>query len=76
MVYETGLLVGGVSIVTACVQKVKFFVKKNGVWTFGCGFQDKPLQDDEEFDVRVAELGDVKVLYVKPKHASHESDNE
>ena len=30
MVYETGLLVGGISIVTACVSKFKFYVKKNG----------------------------------------------
>ena len=76
MVLETGLLVGGISIVTACVQKFKFYIKRNGQVTWGCGFQDKPLVDDDEFDVRVAELGDVKVLYVKPKHASHESDNE
>ena len=50
--------------------------KKNGVWNFGCGFLDKPLVDDDEMEVKIAELGDVKVLYVKPKHASHESDNE
>ena len=76
MVYETGLLVGGVGIVSACIAKLKCYVKKNGVWSFGCGFQEQPLVDDNEYDVKVAELGDVKVLYVKPKHASHESDNE
>ena len=51
MVYETGLLVGGVGIVSACIAKVKCYVKKNGVWSFGCGFQDKPLQDEDEYDV-------------------------
>lgn len=76
MVYETGIVVGGVGIVSACIAKVKCYVKKNGVWSFGCGFQDKPRQDEDEYDVKVAELGDVKVLYVKPKHASHESDND
>ena len=50
--------------------------KQNGVWNFGCGFQDAPLQDEDEYDVKIAELGHVKVLYVKPKHASHESDND
>ena len=76
MVYETGLLVGGVGIVSACIAKVKCYVKKNGVWSFGCGFQDKPLQDEDEYDVKVAELGDVKVLYVKPKHANHDHDDD
>ena len=28
MPYETGLLVGGISIATACVAKLKFLVKK------------------------------------------------
>ena len=28
MVYETGLLVGGVGIVSACIAKVKCYVKK------------------------------------------------
>ena len=39
MPYETGLLVGGISIVTACVAKLKCYVKKKwsselGVWFF------------------------------------------
>ena len=76
MPYETGLLVGGISIVTACVAKLKFFIKRNGSITWACGFLDKPLVDDDEMEVKIAELGDVKVLYVKPKHTSHESDNE
>ena len=33
MPYETGLLVGGISIVTACVAKLKFYVKKMVVLT-------------------------------------------
>ena len=74
MVYETGLLVAGSSIVAACVSKIKFYVKKNGVWTCGCGFTDAPLIDTDELDVNIAELGDVKVLYVKPKHVSHDDD--
>ena len=76
MPYETGLLVGGISIVTACVAKFKCYLKKNGSINWGCGCQDKPLVDDDEYDVKIAELGDVKVLYVKPKHASHDSDND
>ena len=41
MVYETGLLVGGISIVTACVAKLKCYVQtkryyKLGLWIYGC----------------------------------------
>ena len=36
MVYETGLLVGGIGIITACVAKFKCYVKKTvaltGAW--------------------------------------------
>ena len=76
MVYETGLLVGGVGIVSACIAKLKCYVKKNGVWNFGCGFQDKPLVDDDDISVNTVDLGDVKVLYVQPKHAIHDPDND
>lgn len=73
---STGLLVGGISIATAIVAKLKCYVKKNGSVNWGCGFQDKPLVDDDEIEVRTIDLGDVKVLYARPKHASHESDND
>ena len=64
----TGLLVGGLSLATLALQKLKWYVKKNGTVTFGCGCQDKPLQEEDELEVKTQELGDVKVLYVKPKH--------
>ena len=76
MAYETGLLVGGISIITACVAKLKCYVKKNGVWNFGCGFMDAPLIDTDDQVVETTQLGDVKVLYVRSKHHNHESDNE
>ena len=76
MPYETGLLVGGISIITACVAKFKCYLKKNGSVNWAVGCTDAPLIDTDEMEVKIAELGDVKVLYVKPKHVSHESDNE
>ena len=76
MPYETGLLVGGISIVTACVAKFKCYIKKNGSLNWAVGCTDKPLVDDDEIEVKTLDLGDVKVLYARPKHASHESDNE
>ena len=76
MVYETGLLVGGISIVTACVAKLKFYVKKNGSLNWGCGFTDTPLIDTDDQVVETTQLGDVKVLYVRNKHHHHESDDD
>ena len=73
----TGLLVGGLSLATLALQKLKWYVKKNGSWSFGCGCQDKPLQEEGELEVKATELGDVKVLYVKPKHhVERESSSE
>ena len=70
MAFDTGaLVVGGISLATLALQKFKFYLKKNGVWSCGIGCQDKPLQEEDELEVRTCELGpDVKVLYVKPKH--------
>ena len=65
---EGALTVGGISIATLIIAKLKFYIKKNGAWTFGCGFMDKPLIDDDEIEVKTVELGDVHVLYVKNKH--------
>ena len=45
---EGALTVGGISIATLIIAKLKFYIKKNGAWTFGCGFMDKPLVDNDE----------------------------
>jgi hypothetical protein len=69
MVFEAGALtVGGISIATIIVSKFKFYVKKNGSFNWGCGCSDKPLIDDDEIEVKVVELGNVHVMYVKNKH--------
>ena len=78
MAFDTGaLVVGGISLATLALQKLKWYVKKNGAWSFGCGCQDKPLQEEDELEVKATELGDVKVLYVKPRHhVERESSSE
>ena len=69
MVFEAGALtVGGISILTIIVTKLKFYVKKNGTLNWGVGCQDKPLINDDEIEVKTVELGDVHVMYVKHKH--------
>ena len=76
MPYEAGLLVGGVSIVTACIAKFKCYLKKNGSINWGVGCTDAPLIDTDDQVVETTQLGDVKVLYVRSKHHNHESDND
>ena len=76
MPYEAGLLVGGVSIVTACIAKFKCYLKKNGSINWAVGCTDAPLIDTDDQVVETTQLGDVKVLYVRSKHHNHESDND
>jgi hypothetical protein len=65
---EGALTVGAIGIVTAIIGKLKWYVKKNGKWTFGCGFMDKPLIDDDEIEIHTEQLGNVHVVYLTPKH--------
>ena len=69
---ETGFIVAGVSIITIVLTKFKFYVK-NGDWSCGCGFLDKPLVDEDEVEIKYFELSDnVKGIYMKPKGHHHE----
>ena len=68
---EGALPVGGISIATLIITRFKCLVKKNGVLNYSCGCLDKPLFDDDELEIKQVDLGDVKILYVKPKHIQH-----
>ena len=68
MVYETGLLVGGISIVTACAAKLSI--------NWGVGCMDAPLIDTDDQVVETTQLGDIKVSYVRNEHHNHDSDND
>jgi len=74
---ETGFIVAGVSIITIVLTKFKFYVK-NGDWSCGSGFLDKPLVDEDEVEITYFELSDnVKGIYMKPKgHHHEETDND
>ena len=72
MVFESGAItVGSISILTIIVQKLKFYVKKNGSLNWGLGCSDRPLMDDDEIEVKTVDLGEVHVMYVKNKHHEH-----
>ena len=73
---ETGFVVAFTSILTIVISKFKFYVKKNGRWSCGCGFTDKPLLDDDDLEVKEFDLGAVKGIYIKPKHTQVTFNND
>ena len=68
---ETGLIVGGVSIISLIVTKFKCFVRRNGHLSWGIGFLNKPLLDNDELEVKEFDLGEIRGIYVKPKGSYH-----
>ena len=73
---ETGFVVAVISIITIIVSKFKFCIKKKGKFTYGCGFTDKPLLAEDDLEVKEFDLGDVKGIYVKPRHTLIEFNNQ
>ena len=68
MGFEFGaVVVGGISILTIIVTKLKCYAKKNGSCNYGIGFMDKPLID-EEYEIKTLDLGGVNVMYSIAKH--------
>ena len=70
MVLEGALTVGGISLLTLIITKLKFYVKTNGTLNYGCGFTDAQLvNNDDDTEIKQIDMGDsVHVLYVKNKH--------
>ena len=78
MGFELGaVVVGGISILTIIVTKLKCYAKKNGSCNYGCGFLDRPLIDDE-YEVKTLDLGGVNVMYsiAKHHHPHHEEETD
>lgn len=68
MGFELGaVVVGGISILTIIVTKLKCYAKKNGSCNYGCGYLDKPLIE-EEYEVKTLDLNGVSVMYTIAKH--------
>ena len=78
MVLETGFLVAGSSIITAIIAKFKCLFKQNGETQFACGFTEKDLQDNDDFEIKEFQLTDnIRGIYVRPRHNiyTHEEHN-
>jgi hypothetical protein len=78
MGFELGaVVVGGISILTIIVTKLKCYAKKNGSCNYGIGFTEKPLIE-EEYEVKTLDLNGVSVMYTIAKHhvPHHEEETE
>ena len=78
MPFELGALtVGGISILTLIITKLKCYVKNNGSCNYGVGFTDKSLFDDDETEIKIVDLGQSgHLVYVKRRHIVNEEDEE
>ena len=78
--FEAGAItVGGISILTLIITKLKCYAKKNGSCNYGIACMDKPLLDEDEVEIEQVDLGEsVHVLYVKNKHhySNHQEESE
>ena len=76
MTWELGAVtVGSLSILTIIVTKLKCYAKKNGSCNYGCGFTEKPL-NEEEYEVKTIDLNGVSVMYSIAKHHYPQEEEE
>lgn len=74
---DGALTVGGISILTIIISKLKFYVKKNGSLNWGIGCMDQQIMtNDDDTEIKTVDLGDVHVMYVKKKHHIHIQEEE
>ena len=76
--FETGVLMGGSSLINMIISKCKCFYKHASDHPCACGFTDTSLQDDNEIHVKTTMVTGVELLYVGKKQAddddSHSND--
>ena len=66
---ETGVLIGGSSLITMIISKCRCYYKHAADHPLGCGFTDTPIQDDNEIHIKTATVNGVELLYVGKKQA-------
>jgi hypothetical protein len=66
---ETGVLIGGSSLLTIIIGKLRCFYKHASDHPCACGFTDHGLQDDNEIHVKTTMINGVELLYVGKKQA-------
>ena len=66
---ETGVLIGGSSLLTIIIGKLRCFYKHASDHPCACGFTDHGLQDDNEIHVKTTMINGVELLYVGKQQA-------
>ena len=71
------LITGGIGVATLIISKIKGFYKQNGSLSYGCGFTEKHLIDNDEIEVHLLECNNVDVIYIgkKRKYVEESSDS-
>ena len=61
---ECAGFMGGVSITTLIISKMKCYLKQNGDNRYGWGFADKSSIDDDETEIETVNVDATNVFYV------------
>ena len=63
-----GIVSAAVGMIGMIIHKTKCYMKKNGKRTYGIGFTDKNIFDDEDdIEIKQIEMNGVQLLYVGKK---------
>ena len=73
---ETGVLIGGSSLITMIIAKCRCDYKHATVHPCACGFTDVTLLDDNEMSIKTTVLNGVELLYINKAHQAEEEDVE
>ena len=62
------IITGTIGIATLIISKMKGYYKQNGSLSYGCGFTEKHIIDNDEIEVHQLECNNVDVIYIGKKH--------
>ena len=71
------IITGSIGIVTLIISKIKGYYKQNGSLSYGCGFTEKHIIDNDEIEVHQLECNNADVIYIgkKTKYVVENSDS-
>ena len=59
------IITGSIGIITLIISKIKGYYKQNGSLSYGCGFTEKHIIDNDEIEVHQLECNNADVIYWK-----------
>ena len=71
------IITGSIGIITLIISKIKGYYKQNGSLSYGCGFTEKHIIDNDEIEVHQLECNNADVIYIgkKTKYVVENSDS-